>query len=71
MGICVSKDATAIVESREGNLDANGVELKESNPNEPVEKIPTDVKKNDGDGVEEAGGTEKVPVSTSTSSKIC
>jgi hypothetical protein len=65
MGICVSKDATASDEVRERNADSNGVELKESNPNEPVEKIPPDlIEKTDGDGAEEAGHTDNVRVST-------
>ena len=63
MGICASKDATAIDATSERKIDLNGVELKESNPNEPlqVEKIPSNPTGNsDGDGVEEAGPTENV-----------
>lgn len=65
MGICASKDATAIVETKESNVDLNGVELKESNPNELLlEKVPSNLMPtNDGDGVEEAGHTENVLVS--------
>lgn len=67
MGICASKDATTIVETRESNVDLNGVELKESNPNELlVGKVPSNLMPtgtNDGDGVEEAGHTENVLVS--------
>ena len=63
MGICASKNAIPVVETKEGNVDSNGAELKESNPNEPllVEVYPTNlIETIDGDGAEEAGHTEKV-----------
>jgi ABC-type xylose transport system substrate-binding protein len=66
MGICASKDAAAIVEAKEGNIGNNDVELKESNPNEPlpVDTTTTDqMGMNDGEGEEEAGRTEKVGIS--------
>ena len=61
MGICSSKDATDIVETRDCNVDRHGVELKESKPNEP---LPVEKVENDGDGVEEAGHTGNVSTNT-------
>lgn len=68
MGICASKDATANVAAKEDNVDSNGVELKETNPNTSdslaLEKN-TPMEKSDGDGVEEAGPTSTTNVSRS------
>lgn len=73
MGICASKDATANVAAREGNVGSSGVELKETNPNtsdsQALQKN-TLLEKSDGDGVEEAGPTKNVSNRTSSNFEL-